>query len=267
MNDKNDLSEYDEEPLSFWQSYSDLMSALLLMFVLVMATLLLNSMTIYQEKIEKEAAARQLLEEQAENQEKLREELEKQKEMFEIQQEQLEKMIGLKEKIIKGLADDFSKTDLKVAVDNNTGSIAFDSNILFKSDSFELTKNGKKFLADFVPVYFTALLDSEYADYVSEIIIEGHTDTNGDYMYNLELSQKRALSVCQYCLKEIDSNKNMDVEKIRKIVTANGRSWSNPVYMSDGITVDMDSSRRVEFKFRLKDDEMISQMKGILENG
>ena len=37
--------------------------------------------------------------------------------------------------------------------------------------------------------------------------------------------------------------------------------------MADNKTIDMDSSRRVEFKFRLKDDEMIDQMKGILENG
>lgn len=261
------INDNEDEGLSFWQSYSDLMSALLLMFILVMVSLLLNSMTIYQDKIEKETVARQQLEEQSENQKKLQEELEDQKKLLEIQQEQLEKMIGLKEVIIKGLASDFEKTDLKVMVDTNTGSIAFDSNILFQSDSFELTENGKAFLANFVPVYFEAILNSEYSDYISEIIIEGHTDIKGDYMYNLELSQKRALSVCQFCLEKIADDKKFDMEKIRKIVTANGRSWSNPVYQADNKTIDMDSSRRVEFKFRLKDDEMIDQMKGILENG
>ncbi len=256
----------ESEPLSFWESYSDLMSALLLMFVLVMASLLLNSLSIYQEKIEKETKARILLEEQAENQKKLQEELEEQKKLLEIQQEQLEKMIGLKERIIKGLASDFEKTDLTVAVDANTGSIAFDSSILFKSDSYDLTDSGKEFLSEFVPVYFDAILSSEYSDYISEIIIEGHTDIQGNYMYNLELSQKRALSVSQYCLEKIAADNRFDIEKIRKIVTANGRSWSNPVYNED-YSINMDASRRVEFKFRLKDDEMIDQMKGILENG
>ena len=37
---------------------------------------------------------------------------------------------------------------------------------------------------------------------VSEILIEGHTDTDGDYLFNLELSQKRAYSVAEFCLDE-----------------------------------------------------------------
>ena len=47
-------------------------------------------------------------------------------------------------------------------------------------------------------------------------------------------------------------------------MTANGRSWSDPVYNADG-TVNADASRRVEFKFRLKDQEMIEEMSRILE--
>ena len=36
--------------------------------------------------------------------------------------------------------------------------------------------------------------------YLGEIIIDGYTDTDGDYSYNLELSQKRSLAVAQYLL-------------------------------------------------------------------
>ncbi len=58
-----------------------------------------------------------------------------------------------------------------------------------------------------------------------------------------------------------------DEEKLvlQDILTANGRSYSDPVYMADGVTVDMDASRRVVFKFRMKDSEMIDQMSAILE--
>ncbi len=53
-------------------------------------------------------------------------------------------------------------------------------------------------------------------------------------------------------------------------MTVNGKSWSNPVYQKDASgnateKVDMPASRRVEIKFRLKEDEMIEKMAGILE--
>ena len=46
-------------------------------------------------------------------------------------------------------------------------------------------------------------------------------------------------------------------------MTANGRAYSDPVYDSDG-KIDMDASRRVVFKFRVKDEEMIEEMQKIL---
>ena len=52
----------------------------------------------------------------------------------------------------------------------------------------------------FLPKYCSVLLRDDYREYVSEIIIEGHTDTNGSYIYNLELSQQRTFSVAKYCL-------------------------------------------------------------------
>ena len=53
---------------------------------------------------------------------------------------------------------------------------------------------------------------------------------------------------------------------LQKIVTVNGRSYSDPIFNSDG-TVNLDASRRVEFKFRLKDEEMIGEMIKILSDG
>ena len=50
---------------------------------------------------------------------------------------------------------------------------------------------------------------------------------------------------------------------LQDLLTAKGRSYSDPVYHADG-TVNMDASRRVEFKFRLKDSEMIDEMNRIL---
>ena len=102
----------------------------------------------------------------------------------------------------------------------------------------------------------------EYKDYVGEIIIEGHTDTAGSYITNLELSQNRALAVAKYCL-QMSGLSNATKQELQQIMTAKGRSYSDPIYNQDG-SVNMDASRRVEFKFRLKDAEMIQEMNRIL---
>ena len=129
----------------------------------------------------------------------------------------------------------------------------------------EIEENGKALLDSFLPVYVHTLLSEENQDYVAEIIIEGHADMSGDYLSNLNLSQQRALSVVSYFLSDTFYGLTaQEKEQLRSIVTANGRSWVAPVYNEDG-TVNMEASRRVEFKFRLKDAEMIAEMSSILE--
>ena len=50
---------------------------------------------------------------------------------------------------------------------------------------------------------------------------------------------------------------------LQEILTAKGRSYSDLVYDSEG-KEDPDASRRVEFKFSLKDAEMIEELNRIL---
>lgn len=166
--------------------------------------------------------------------------------------------------MIAALKEEFDGTNLSVSVNPQTGAISFDSNVLFDFSKDDLKESGKQFLQEFLPRYFSILLSPEYKDYLAEIIIEGHTDTVGGYLSNLNLSQRRALSVATYCLDENGNVlSNEQIGELRKIVTANGRSYSNPILDSNG-NVDMDASRRVEFMFRLKDDEMVDEMMKIL---
>ena len=237
----------------FWQSYSDMMAALLLMFILIMGATIYQSLNTYEEK---------------------NAELEQQQEIIDEQQaalddtttqlQDLEQLVGVKEDIIQSLSEAFASSNLSVQVDANTGDITFDSSILFDYDESTLSEEGQAFLNEFIPMYISVLLSDEYIDHVSEIIIEGHTDTQGTYMYNLNLSQARAYSVASYCLDDSTGVLSADqLTLLRSIVTANGRSFSDPVYAADG-SVDMSASRRVVFKFGVKDDEMIAEMEQIL---
>ena len=184
----------------------------------------------------------------------------------EAQQEKLDKLIGIRSELVEDLKKEFEDSSLNVIVDEQTGAITFDSGILFDFAKSELKETGKDFLDEFLPRYISILQGSEYEFYIAEIIIEGHTDSVGKYLDNLSLSQDRALAVARYCLADDGVILEKDsLDKLRKIVTANGRSYSNLIYNEDG-TENADASRRVEFKFRLKDEEMIQEMRSILEN-
>jgi chemotaxis protein MotB len=180
------------------------------------------------------------------------------------QQQKLDNIIGVRTELIEELRKEFDNSDLHVAVDEKTGAITFDASILFAYNQANLTPSGEEFLSEFLPRYCDVLLSPRYRDYISEILIEGHTDTEGDYLFNLELSQKRALSVAKYCLS--DNSKVLDkdqLDELKEVTSATGRSYSNPVLDEHG-EVDMEASRRVEFLFRLKDEEMIREMIEIL---
>ncbi|MBQ3791271.1 MAG: OmpA family protein [Lachnospiraceae bacterium] len=180
------------------------------------------------------------------------------------QQAKLDRIIGVRSALVEALKKEFDDSGLELAVDEQTGAITFQSSILFSYSQSQLKASGKEFLDEFLPRYAAILLGDEYRDYVSEIIIEGHTDTTGGYLYNLDLSQKRAYSVASYCLD--DKSKVLspeELESLRAVTSTSGRSYSNPVLDEHG-EIDAEASRRVEILFRLKDEEMIREMIEIL---
>ena len=286
------IRKREPEEINFWQSYSDMMAALLLLFVLIIAfsvSMMTKAIEIANEEVKK---AKEVTETQKQLEfqkeelnkkenvlkllnmklisyeselKKIEEELDKQKIAFQKQQIQLDKLIGVRKELIEKLRKVFEGTSMGVSVDSETGAISFNSKILFDFGKHDLKKTGIDFLNKFFPQYFEVILDKEISKYVAEVIIEGHTDNVGTYLYNLELSQKRAFAVSEYCLR--DDSKMFAGNKlniIRKLVTANGRSFYELKYDKKG-KIDLEASRRVEIKFRLKEEDMIKEMARILE--
>ena len=291
-----------DEETTYWLSYSDMMAGLLLTFVLIISFTMLHAKMDYDEKtlelsgkeqelsvkadeLDKERALvseqekqlnaqEEALAEQGEKiaiQEKtLREQhelLNKLEAIMSEQQQKLDDIVGIRAELIQDLSREFGDSDLKVSVDEKTGGITFDASILFDYNKSDLKPSGEEFLSDFLPRYVEVLLDPKYKDNISEIIIEGHTDTEGKYLFNLQLSQKRAMAVAEYCLGDKSEILSEDeLVEMRKLVSATGKSYSNPVYDEKG-EVDMEASRRVELLFRLKDEEMVREMMEILSEG
>lgn len=173
------------------------------------------------------------------------------------QKSKIKSLTGIKIKVIAELKQSLGKM---VEIDPNSGSLRLSSNILFDKDSAVLKENSKVELKKLFINYIASLISNRnIKDNLERIIIEGHTDSDGGYLYNLELSQKRAYAVMNYLLS-LDFTKN---NHITKLLEASGRSYLD-IIKTNGVE-DKDASRRIELKFRLKNDDAMNEIERILD--
>ena len=154
----------------------------------------------------------------------------------------------LSKNIYNSVTDVFKDSDIPIEVDQTTGKIVFGENSLFDVDSDELKPEAKEILKVFIPKYVETIYEN-YEQHISRIVITGHTDDVGDYLYNLDLSQRRALSVAKYIVgEEIGDYKYK--EDVKQYIEAIGRSEAELIKNNDG-SVDRESSRRVEINYEI----------------
>ena len=161
---------------------------------------------------------------------------------------QLEQIAKKKADLLADLAKAYEDAGLEVSINTATGEIALDSTVLFDVNEYAISEEGKAFLQKFTQIYTSTVYSETYADFVSRVMVEGHTDTNGGYEMNLELSQNRANSVKDYCVSAECGVDSAYAAQFGDSLEAVGYSYDKPVYAADG-TVDMDASRRVSFRF------------------
>ena len=172
-----------------------------------------------------------------------------------VTKNRIRNLTGMKVKIIADLKE---KLGGKIRIDNESGAMTLSSSILFDKGSSELKEGAKETLRSTLQSYFAALLNNdEIRENLDQIIIEGHTDSDGGYLYNLELSQNRAFAVMDFI-----NSWNKD-ERLQKYLIASGRSYTQPV-MRRGVE-DKDASRRIEIKFTLSNKEAMEEIRKFLQ--
>ncbi len=218
------MEELEDIQDNFWISYADLMAGLLFIFILVVGAIILKHSYMTEELTQT--------------------------------RKEIQNLTGVKEQVIKGLKN---KLGDKIKIDPKTGSISISGDILFDQGEYKLKDNAKQELKTVLNDYLEVLLyDKEIKKHIDRIIIEGHTNSDGSYLYNLELSQKRALEVMHFIFKL-----KPDIEQeLRKYITASGRSYADRIMV--GNKEDKFASRRIEIKFRLKNDEAINEISRLL---
>jgi outer membrane protein OmpA-like peptidoglycan-associated protein len=178
-------------------------------------------------------------------------------EKAEQDEEIVKKYDQIKTQLYIDLQEEF-KEDLTVwrATIDSTLCIRFqEPSMLFDNNQAYLKPRFKEILDDFFPRYIKVLNRKEYRDNIVEIRIEGHTDSNGEYFHNMELSQNRTRTVLQYCFGLMDNN---EADWAKGLITANGLSSSQPILIN-GVE-NKDLSRRVEFRVRTNAEKQLEEI-------
>ncbi len=177
-------------------------------------------------------------------------------EQLDLTKMQIKHLTGIRIKVISALKDNIGG---KVKIDANDGSIRFNSGVFFKQNGAILTQQAKKDLRVVLNEYiYTLMSHPDIAPYLDRIDIVGYTNSAGTYLHNLTLSQKRAYVVLEYLIAQDFRY----ADKLKMKLSATGRGY-NDLILKDGVE-DKDASRRIEIKFRLKDEDAIRQIEKIL---
>jgi outer membrane protein OmpA-like peptidoglycan-associated protein len=162
-----------------------------------------------------------------------------------------------------------------VAIDSSDLSIKFNNTqVLFAQGSDIVNPNFQQILSEFFPKYLNIVLLTKYKDKISEIRIEGHTDTkptgetNDPYVDNIILSQKRSMQVLRF-VRQLSAFTTLEEEKKGQLqfwLTANGLSYGRTLDNNNNLTyyskqkANEDFSRRVEFRIITTSDKLVEKV-------
>lgn len=169
----------------------------------------------------------------------------------------IKNLTGIRIKVVSKLRDTLGNS---IMIDPKSGAIRFSSKILFNAGEYKLKAAGKQELREVINQYIhTLLFNDDIKQYIDNITIEGHTDTDGTYLYNLALSQKRALEVMKFLYESDPQNR----ELYSRYLSASGRSYADLILDEYG-NEDKEASRRIEIKFRIKNEQAVKELENFL---
>lgn len=186
----------DEGEKPFWISYSDLMTALMVLFLVVMSISLLivtrelmNQKETYKKIIDAETARRKERNDAIKGM-----------------------MLSLEEVVHKHFSGE-------IRISNDRHSIDFGELAHFVRKDYRLPPDGARLLRSFLPYLLSVADSKDGKKWLRRVVVEGFTDTDGSYMYNLNLSLKRAQSViCALMAAPDSSEPGLSPEQKRRVM-------------------------------------------------
>lgn len=148
-------------------------------------------------------------------------------------------------------------------------SIKFNNpDVLFERFDANLTDKYKRVLDEFIPTYLSIINKTEYREDIKEVRIEGHTaDYDNRYMDSIRLSQDRSNSVLSYIF-DSEYFKNLgynDKIQLQFWLTSNGLGYGRAIDDDGTFVIDSRNgisakSRRVEFKIVTSSESLVETL-------
>lgn len=174
--------------------------------------------------------------------------------VYEATADTITELLDSRQQVVGELRERFASSDrIHVRPD---GTVRFAGSLLFDQGSALVSPQGRVELTSFAQDYFPLLLDNQgFRSLLTRIVVEGHTNDDGIYELNLDLSHARSLSVMLVLLEAADVYR----DDLEALVTANGRSFADLLFVPDG-RVDKAGSRRIEIRFQLDDEALVRRV-------
>lgn len=221
----------DEGEKPFWISYADLMTALMILFLVIMVAALAaitkqaEELTKRSQKVDEPTLVKQKKPEVVKTDARFQE-------IYEI---------------CSQISDKASAVNPNLNVDCRLNRINFGEVGRFKTDEYKMNADGEAALAQIVPVILETANTTTGKKWLKQVVIEGYTDTDGSYLYNLNLSLKRSEWVmCTLLRNDTYTTTQFTPEQrkqVKKLFLAGGVAFNN-------IRDSKDASRRVELKLQ-----------------
>ncbi len=222
----NDVPMEDEDP--YWKSFVDIMSALLVLFILASVVLIL-----------------QLMEKSAQFDEKV---------------SQLQKAEEVRRDILNEAVEKLQQRGIKVEVSENHTVLRIPNDLLgFDTNAYELQPRYQPTALEIGEVINQVISQNDRVNYLDTIFIEGHTDNRPSPGFmgkgNWGLSTFRAISLWQFWsngLPEGDRLNRLKNQDGEPLFSVSGYAETRPVSKRQETEEDYRLNRRIDIRFTIR---------------
>lgn len=218
----------DEEGVSFWAAYSDLMAGILLIFAIVAVSAKYD---------------------------------------FERQFERPQRLLQEWEKLEK-VCEEFQEEDERLQAQCENGTLILtEESLRFGFNSVNLSERGKEVLRQTVPRYLEAVLKTERElIQITSIEISGHTDApTRTTMGNYAIGEQRAANVLDFLLaaSEMEPYQGLLKDKATVVSYADTKPPKN---LPPRVGLEWPEARRIEIQVHFDDDAVLEELKQFLDD-
>ena len=243
-----------DEGNPYWMSFSDMMSALLVIFLLATVVLILQLMERQAEVIKEREAAEQL------------KEVLRQKEIqFDEEITQLKKAEEVRRTILEEAVVELKRRGIEVEISENNTVLRIPNALLgFETGAYEIQARYAPTALEIGEVLYQVISLENRIDYLDTIFIEGHTD-NRAYRGlmgkgNWGLSTFRSISLWQYWSDFLPQDKRLN-EMLNldgnHLFSVSGYAETRPAIEEQYTEDDFKANRRIDIRFTIRKPDSI----------